>query len=300
MAGARRENTVTQLSRGVSALQARMEGVEEGSEAAKSIANQIFYYQTALEGLATGFVLTLPTITFSDRLTLALGDLTIELSWFGLQHSISDIMIWCPEESILLTGDVFPPGSIEPYIDTERLAYLPRWIEVLSGILESAPEDTRVIPGHGELIPVTGLREWLAAAEAVAPKYAGKTSALTRMKEAYEQQGAEAAVAALKDIHIAPDRYFMLHPELDTYAYRLMLDDDLDDALKIFLTLAELFPEADVAFDSLGEVYVRLEKKDEAIKSFEAALRLNPDNQNSARRLQELKKPPPQTWRMYP
>ena len=101
--------------------------------------------------------------------------------------------------------------------------------------------------------------------------------------------------AEMSPTFAAPDHYFMLHPELDTFAYRLMLDDKLDDALKIFLVLAELFPEADVAFDSLGEVYIRLDKKEDAIKSFEAALRLNTDNQNSARRLNELKKPPPQT-----
>ena len=63
----------------------------------------------------------------------------------------------------------------------------------------------------------------------------------------------------------------------------------LDDALAIFLVLAELFPESDVAFDSLGEVYQRLGDNAAAIASFEKALELNPENGNAAEKLRELK-----------
>jgi len=76
-----------------------------------------------------------------------------------------------------------------------------------------------------------------------------------------------------------------------SYAFRLMLAEELDEAHMMFMVLAELFPESDVAFDSLGEIYVRLGNTEAAIAAFEQSLDLNPDNRNAAERLKVLKVP---------
>jgi len=68
-----------------------------------------------------------------------------------------------------------------------------------------------------------------------------------------------------------------------------MLDERLDEALKIFLVLAELWPESYISWDSLGKAYMRLGQKAKAIESFEKSLKLNPENQNAIQHLAQLK-----------
>jgi glyoxylase-like metal-dependent hydrolase (beta-lactamase superfamily II) len=50
--------------------------------------------------------LTWPTMTFTDRLDLHLGDRTVELRWLGRGHTAGDIAAWLPEERILFSGDL--------------------------------------------------------------------------------------------------------------------------------------------------------------------------------------------------
>jgi len=50
--------------------------------------------------------LTWPTITFTDRLDLHLGDRTVELRWLGRGHTAGDVAAWLPGERILFSGDL--------------------------------------------------------------------------------------------------------------------------------------------------------------------------------------------------
>src|SRR5215469_11591632 len=56
-----------------------------------------------------------PTVTFTDRLTLHQGDLTIELIHVGTAHTTGDVVAWLPDERILFTGDVAFSGGT-PYL----------------------------------------------------------------------------------------------------------------------------------------------------------------------------------------
>ena len=48
-----------------------------------------------------------PDIMFSDSLTINMGDVTLEMKYFGKCHSNSDILIYIPEMAILFNGDLF-------------------------------------------------------------------------------------------------------------------------------------------------------------------------------------------------
>lgn len=109
----------------VQRLKDRLAGMEAGSEAAGALALTIKSYEMFCDDLEGDFKLTVPTITFNDRLTLDLGDVTLRLIYYGLSHSNNDILILCPQEGILFTGDLFAKG-ITPYIDDDRLAELER------------------------------------------------------------------------------------------------------------------------------------------------------------------------------
>lgn len=90
-----------------------------------------------------------PAITFSDRLTLDLGDRTVRLIYFGKGHSHSDILVHIPEEKVLLTGGACSLGKLPPpfqaWPGTMEVA---RWIAVLSEFVDSEAELKHIIPGH--------------------------------------------------------------------------------------------------------------------------------------------------------
>jgi len=287
-AAERREGLVRQLRAGIAGATRRYEAQEEGSEAAVALAQTISYYEHWVTGLESGFVLTLPDSTFSDTMRLDLGDLTLELVWFGNAHTHGDILIYCPEERLLLVGDLFHSQGF-PYIDSERVPYLSRWHETLDRLLQREGGITHVVTGHEVSLSLAHLDSTRTFVAEQQTRFAGRESALDVFRGLYEAEGADVALERLREMNGQPDRYYVLYPELDTYAYRLMLADQLDDALAIFLVLAELFPESDVAFDSLGEVYMRLGDNEAAIASFEKALELNPENGNAAEKLRELK-----------
>ena len=120
-------------------------------------------------------------------------------------------------------------------------------------------------------------------------EFAGKESAFFIFKKVFEEQGLESSLRVLKDLKAKPDQFYTLHPEIDQFAYRLMLKEQLDEAFAIFMVLAELFPDSYLAFDILGEVYKRMGEKEKAIQSFEKSLELNPDNRNASLQLKSLR-----------
>ncbi len=283
------EGTVGQISAMIPRWRSQLESLEEGSEQAAGLAGTILYYEQMVTGLADGFTAAYPTMTFADRMSLDLGDLTLELVWYGRAHSSSDILIYCPEEQLLLTGDLFYTGGMPSYIDSERIPYLPRWHEIIGSFLGREEGITHIVGGHGEYLPLANLEDTLAFITGQQELYDGRQSALTTFRKIHESEGVEAGLTRLRAMFADPDHFYTLRPELDTYAYRLMLDEKLDEALKIFLAFAELWPESDISWDSLGEVYLRLEQKEKAIEAFEKSLNLNPENNNAIQRLAQLK-----------
>ena len=55
-----------------------------------------------------------PTVTFSDRYTLRLGNKRIELSYKGVNHSPGNTFIYLPGQKILMLVDVITPGWVPP------------------------------------------------------------------------------------------------------------------------------------------------------------------------------------------
>lgn len=114
-----------------------------------------------LKGMQSpGFQLVPLTITFNDRMTLQLGDLTVRLLHFGRAHSTGDIFLHIPEEGLLFTGDLFLDQKWLPLFAGLRTLQIPRWIEVLNDVLQPESAVRRVIPGHHGTWPREKLVLW--------------------------------------------------------------------------------------------------------------------------------------------
>ena len=124
---------------------------DPNSEEAQNIRRSIRQIERDIKDHSEGFVITPPQITFNDRMTWDLGDLTLKMYFFGRAHSGTDIFIHIPEEGILLTGDIFLDRRWLPLFAGQPEVDIPKWIEVLHTVLDGQDKLTQVIPGHLDL-----------------------------------------------------------------------------------------------------------------------------------------------------
>jgi cyclase len=116
---------------------------------------------------------------------------TYHLWYNGPGHTDGDIIVYCPEERLLIMGDLLF-NRIVPYIDAGSGADVANWISILEKVIGRENHYDTVIPGHGEISTVDALREkvdylkslWAAVTEA---KSAGKTLAQAREEITLEE-----------------------------------------------------------------------------------------------------------------
>lgn len=129
----------------------RLRTLTAGTPEFKDMQVRVAFMERNYKGLQSGFEPTPPAVTFRDRMSLNLGDLTIKLFYFGRAHSGCDILIQVPEEGLLLTGDLFLERGWLPLFAGRPVLDIPRWIEVLQAALDGEDEVKYVIPGHRDI-----------------------------------------------------------------------------------------------------------------------------------------------------
>ncbi len=87
--------------------------------------------------------LTWPTLTFSGKMTLWLGQLEVQLLQLGRGHTKGDTVVWLPQEKVLLSGDLVEFDAT-PYAGD---AYFQAWPQTLQNIAALKPQ--ALVPGRG-------------------------------------------------------------------------------------------------------------------------------------------------------
>jgi cyclase len=99
-----------------------------------------FFGPASLEG----FVLTLPALTFTDRLTLRSGDTAIEIIYARhTAHTTGDIFVFLPAEKVVFAGDLLYNGRL-PLLDDGDSSGA---IAALDSLTETGA--LKFVPGHG-------------------------------------------------------------------------------------------------------------------------------------------------------
>jgi glyoxylase-like metal-dependent hydrolase (beta-lactamase superfamily II) len=88
-----------------------------------------------------------PTLTFSDRMSIDLGGTHVELIYTGKNHSDNSLVVLLPKERILFAVDFIPVETVA--YRTMRSDYPDDWIESLKRV-EQLDFDT-LVPGHGKI-----------------------------------------------------------------------------------------------------------------------------------------------------
>ncbi len=89
-----------------------------------------------------------------------------------------------------------------------------------------------------------------------------------------------------------PNGYnFENEDQLTMYGYGFLWNDQRSEALQVFQLIAEQFPESSNAYDSLGEAYLALGKKEESLRNYQKSLAMNPDNYNAEDFIEKIQYP---------
>ncbi|HET6421672.1 MAG TPA: MBL fold metallo-hydrolase, partial [Geobacteraceae bacterium] len=97
-----------------------------------------------------GTKIAYPTITFTDRMSIDLGNQEIELIYVGPSHTGGSIMVLVPDRKVLFTGDILFT-DFHPFLADGDI---PGWVRNLDYI--ATLDVDRIVPGHG---PISGKKD---------------------------------------------------------------------------------------------------------------------------------------------
>ena len=98
-----------------------------------------------------------PVITLADRLNFHLNDEDIELIHLDPGHTDGDIIIHFKKANVYHTGDAFVRYGY-PYIDLSSGGSFSGFISTLDKTMALMDDQSKVIPGHGELATKTDIK----------------------------------------------------------------------------------------------------------------------------------------------
>jgi len=122
-----------------------------GADEKEKIEGEIEFWKLLRKDLYNGYEVLMPTMTFSDRTVLNLGDIKLELIYFGKGHSDSDILVYIPEEKVLVTSGACY-GHLPKINEEVILADIERSISVLEEFIDDEVELKRIVPAHEKSI----------------------------------------------------------------------------------------------------------------------------------------------------
>jgi glyoxylase-like metal-dependent hydrolase (beta-lactamase superfamily II) len=112
--------------------------------------------QDQMKERAAQTTLAPPTITFEDEYIVEMGDMRIEARYLGPAHSPGDIVVWLPEQSMVISGDMAFHERMLPIFEDTMTA---DWIETWETAFEPMGA-TYVIPGHGHPTNMAQVRRY--------------------------------------------------------------------------------------------------------------------------------------------
>ncbi len=91
-----------------------------------------------------------PVVTFPDRMNIHWNNEDLELYHFNTGHTDGDVIIKFAKANVIHTGDMFVRYGY-PFVDTNSGGGINGFIATLDQMLKIMDDNTKIIPGHGEL-----------------------------------------------------------------------------------------------------------------------------------------------------
>jgi len=243
-----------------------------------------------------GFEVRTPDLTFSERLDLDLGNVTLEIHHLGRGHSGTDTVVFLPEEQVLLLGCFFLLMDDLPVFGFQSQLDVDQWLDVFGTILDGDVPVATVVPGqHGFWTPdeLRGWRNYIADLWRDVKDLEADGVTLAVATERLPMSDASAALVnpsvdkeKLEAYHIANvERFWRQLKENAAVLTTTALDEEgLDAALTLYAELRRQ-PEGEVVFSEndfniLGYRLLGEERFEEAIAIFALNVEAYPESWN--------------------
>lgn len=100
-----------------------------------------------------------PFLTFNSEFRLHLGGETIHILHVPPAHTDGDSVAYFEKANVLHTGDMFF-NKVIPFIDVDGGGSAQGYLKSLDLIIARVPENVTIIPGHGDVTDLSGLKEF--------------------------------------------------------------------------------------------------------------------------------------------
>jgi cyclase len=102
----------------------------------------------------------LPTLTYKDEKTVAVGDRTLLLTHAPSAHSDGDTWVYLPDANVMATGDTFTNTGKYPTIDYNSGGSVDGMIRAVDSFIGLSDDSTKIVPGHGEVATKQNLEQF--------------------------------------------------------------------------------------------------------------------------------------------
>ena len=103
----------------------------------------------------------LPVITFDEELSVHFNGERIRAHHMPRAHTDGDIVIFFTKSNVVHMGDTFFAERF-PFVDLGSGGSVPGLIAGIEGVLPQIPKSAAIIPGHGPVSTIDGLKTYLA------------------------------------------------------------------------------------------------------------------------------------------
>ena len=113
-----------------------------------------------------------PIVTFTDSVSFHVNGDTIRVEHVAPAHTDSDSLVWFQKANVLHTGDAFFKGRY-PFVDVDTGGSIDGEIAALEHIVATVDDQTKIVPGHGEIssrADVRAYRDMLTGVRAAVAK----------------------------------------------------------------------------------------------------------------------------------
>ena len=137
-------------------------GDHTGSNSYFSHKAPIFAHENVRNRLANDDKLTedaLPVVTYEHGIKIFLEKEEVQLTHLPGGHTDSDTVVYFKQANVLHTGDLFFEVGF-PYVDLKGGGTVQGYLDNVNYMINTYPDDVKVIPGHGVITDKAGLRKF--------------------------------------------------------------------------------------------------------------------------------------------
>ena len=253
------------------------ETLEKDSDQYKSIRAWVYPFQKMLDDYKTVFQLILPSLTFTENLTLDMDDLKIEVVYFGPGfHTDNDIIVSIPEENIVFTGDLL--RRRDQYSDLESKSDFDPWISSLDKILRRNNDVKNVVAYHEGVLPGAVLSDFHNSLINMRDDQRQKVSAVDSLRSMISASGLQEAVNKFESqfLNSRNKEYFIWEADLISLAKEYQEKEKYDEAQIILKMCEKIFPNSTTVLYRQGAFFMEAGKTKHAIEVYKKLLRIGP------------------------